>query len=71
MQISNGMFRFPSKHVALADVRSAGEGRLPIGHEIYVRSEMDFCADSIADNMAGKASSPLTSGCRRLPGVNG
>ena len=35
MQILNGMFRFPSKHVALADVHSAGEGRLPIGHENF------------------------------------
>jgi len=30
---------------------------------------MDICADSIAASMAGKASSPLTSGCTRLPAV--
>ena len=32
---------------------------------------MDSRADSIAASMAGKASSPLTSGCMRLPAVNG
>lgn len=32
---------------------------------------MEFFAESIAASMAGKASSPLTSGCTRLPGVSG
>ena len=32
---------------------------------------MDFCADSMADSMAGNASSPLTSGSILFPGVSG